>query len=55
MDDVKNSEYVEEDVLKHSTVEEKHRMFYNSRIIADESVKFAFNLDGGTGGQLGHT
>jgi hypothetical protein len=25
-------------------------MFFNSRIVADESVKFAFKLDGGTGG-----
>lgn len=50
MDDVKNSEYIEEEDIKKSTYEQRQQMFFNSRIIADESVKFMFHLDGGTGG-----
>ena len=50
MDDVKNSEYVEEEDIKKSTYEQRQQMFFNSRIIADESVKFKFKLDSGVGG-----
>ena len=49
LDDVKNSEYIEEKELKNSTAEQKQILF-NSNIICDDNVKFEFSLDGGTGG-----
>lgn len=50
LDDVKNSEYIEEEELKHTTAEQRQQLLYNSNIIANENVKFKFSLmDGATG------
>lgn len=35
LDDVKNSEYIEEEVLKHSTAEQRQQILFNSNVIAD--------------------
>ena len=47
---MKNSEYIEEDELRRSSLEHRQNIIFNSNIIASEDVKFEFTVDGGTGG-----
>jgi hypothetical protein len=55
MDDVKNSEYIEEDEIKKYSFEQKSQLFKNSNIImsthGQEDILFKFQMNvGGTGG-----
>lgn len=55
IDDVKNSEYIEEDEIKKYSFEQKSQLFKNSNIImsthGQEDILFKFQMNGGgTGG-----
>ena len=56
IDDVKNSEYIEEGEIRRFSMEQRSNFFNESNIVSSEGnyqqVQFEFAADGGTGGQL---
>lgn len=54
MDDVRNSEYIEEDVIKRYSFEQRSQLFRESNVIVSsqgqEDILFRFQMNGGTGG-----
>ena len=53
IDDVKNSEYIEEDVIRKYSFEQRSQLFRNSNVImshADNDPNMIFKFEGGTGG-----
>ena len=53
-DEVRNSEYIEEDVILRYSFEQRSQLFTNSNVILNsqgqEDILFKFQANGGTGG-----
>jgi len=56
-DDVRASEYIEEDVIRKYSFEQRSQLFRNSNVImshADDDPNIIFKFEGGTGGLDSH-
>lgn len=54
IDDVRNSEYIEEEDIKRFSIDQRSQLFRESNVIVtNDDVLFRFQTDGGTGGLEG--